>query len=616
MSDQMKHSTPKKRGPMGMGQGMAPIEKAKDFKGSMRKLAGYLGRYKLPIVGVLILAVASTIFSILGPNLLGDATDLIVQGIARVRTEGRIAIDFEAVRKVMRTLILLYLASAILGYSQSFIMTGIAQKVTYRLRRDISQKMNRMPLQYFDAHTHGEVLSRMTNDVDLVSQTLGQSLTQIVTSLSMVVGVLVMMLRISPLLTVVALVVIPISLGFILLIIKRSQIYFKQQQAYLGHINGHIEEMYGGYMVVQAFNKQEQAIATFNQLNETLYTSAWKAQFLSSLMMPIMNFVGNIGYVLICLLGGYMAVNGRLNIGDIQAFIQYMRNFTQPLSQIASISNTLQSTAAASERVFSFLEEQEEVEETRHPVKLEAPQGQVTFEQVRFGYRQDKPIIRHFNAVVAAGQKVAIVGPTGAGKTTIVKLLMRFYELESGQIKIDGIPITAMTRQDLRALFGMVLQDTWLYHATLLENIRYGNETASEESVKAAAKAAHIDHFIKGLPKGYETVLSEEGGNVSAGQKQLITIARAILKDPKILILDEATSSVDTRTEVLIQKAMQNLMKGRTSFIIAHRLSTIRDADLILVMKAGDIVEQGTHETLLEKGGFYAQLYNSQFEEA
>ena len=596
-----------------MGKGMGRVEKANDFTGSMIKLMQYLGRYKVAIIIVLILAVVSTAFSILGPDILGDATDLIIQGLAIGMQTGRITIDLDGIKAVMLKLLALYITSAVLTYVQSWIMTGISQKVTYRLRRDLSHKINRMPLKYFDQHPHGEVLSRMTNDVDLVSQTLGQSLTQIVTSISMVIGVFIMMLRISPLLTVVALVVIPIAVGFILLVIKKSQVYFKRQQEYLGHINGHIEEMYGGHIVVQAFNKEEDAIKTFNQYNEMLYASAWRSQFLSSLMMPIMNFVGNVGYVLICILGGYMAVNGRLNVGDIQAFIQYMRNFTQPLSQIASISNTLQSTAAASERVFEFLEEEEQVPEAVRVHELKAPRGEVIFDNVSFGYQQGKRIIQHFDAKIAAGQKVAIVGPTGAGKTTIVKLLMRFYELNEGRILIDGVPITEMTRKDLRSLFGMVLQDTWLYHATLLDNIRYGNEAASFEDVKKAAKAAHIDHFIRSLPEGYDTVLSEEGGNISAGQKQLITIARVILKDPKILILDEATSAIDTRTEVLIQKAMANLMRGRTSFIIAHRLSTIHDADLILVMKDGDIIEQGSHEVLLAKGGFYAELYNSQF---
>ena len=591
-----------------------PIEKANDFKGSMGKLMAYLGKYKTATMIVLVLAATSTVFSILGPDILGDATDLIVQGVAIGMQTGRIVIDFDGIRMVMIKLLGLYIASALLSYTQAWIMTGVSQKVTYRLRQDISLKINRMPLKFFDQHTHGEVLSRMTNDVDLVSQTLGQSLTQIVTSVSTVIGVLVMMLRISPLLTLVALFVIPVSFGFILLVIKRSQIFFKKQQEYLGHMNGHIEEMYGGYLVVQAFNKEEASIATFNGYNETLYASAWKAQFLSSMMMPIMSFVGNVGYVLICILGGYMAVNGRLNVGDIQAFIQYMRNFTQPLSQIASISNTLQSTAAASERVFAFLEEEEEMPEAKMPKKIEAPQGNVTFENVCFGYDPNKLIIHDFSAQIKAGQKVAIVGPTGAGKSTIVKLLMRFYELDSGCIKIDGIPITEMSRSSLRDLFGMVLQDTWLYRATMLDNIRYGNESATEEDVKKAAEAAHIDHFIRSLPEGYQTILSEEGGNISAGQKQLITIARAILKAPKLLILDEATSSIDTRTEVLIQKAMENLMHGRTSFIIAHRLSTIRDADLILVMKDGDIIEQGDHESLLAQGGFYAGLYNSQFE--
>lgn len=603
-------------GPMGMGGGIRPGEKARDFKGSMKKLIIYLGKYRGTIILVMLLAVLSTAFSIVGPNLLGNATNIIVNGLASSMQTGVLDIDLEAVGEVLVKLIILYITSAVLSYLQAWFMTGVSQKVTYRLRKDISEKMNRMPLGYFDTHSNGEVLSRMTNDVDLVSQTLGQSLTQMVTSITMIIGVLIMMLRINIILTAVALVVIPISMIFIVLVIKKSQKFFKAQQAYLGHLNGHIEEMYSGHLVIKAFNREAESIKIFNQYNETLYDSAWKSQFLSGMMMPIMGFVGNVGYVLVCILGGYLAVNNQIEIGDIQAFIQYMRSFTQPLSQMASISNTLQSTAAASERVFIFLDEEEEIKEAEPAAHIVGPKGNVSFENVSFGYRPDKIIIHHFTCKIKSGQKVAIVGPTGAGKTTIVKLLMRFYEIQSGSIKIDGVPIDKLPRAELRDLFGMVLQDTWLYHASIMDNIRYGSEGASDEAVVEAAKAAHVDHFIRTLPEGYQTLLNEEGSNVSQGQKQLLTIARVILKNPRLLILDEATSSVDTRTEVLIQKAMENLMKGRTSFIIAHRLSTIKDADIILVMKDGDIIEQGIHETLLAAGGFYAGLYNSQFEQA
>lgn len=603
-------------GPMRMGGGIRHGEKASDFKGSMKKLIAYLGKYRGTIILVIFLAVLSTGFSIVGPDLLGNATNIIVNGLMNSMRTGVLDIDLEAVSRELMKLVVLYVTSAVLSYLQSWLMVGVSQKVTYRLRKDISEKMNRMPLGYFDTHTNGEVLSRMTNDVDLVSQTLGQSLTQMVTSVTMIVGVLIMMLRINVVLTAVALVVIPISAIFIVLVVKRSQVYFKSQQAYLGHLNGHIEEMYGGHLVIKAFNREEESIKKFNEYNETLYDSAWKSQFLSGMMMPIMGFVGNVGYVLVCILGGYLAVNNQIEIGDIQAFIQYMRSFTQPLSQMASISNTLQSTAAASERVFIFLDEREEVKEADPAEHIANPKGAVSFKHVSFGYRADKIIIHDFTSEIQAGQKVAIVGPTGAGKTTIVKLLMRFYEIQLGKIMIDHVAIDKLPRAELRDLFGMVLQDTWLYHASIMDNIRYGSEGASDEAVIEAAKAAHVDHFIRTLPEGYHTLLNEEGSNVSQGQKQLLTIARAILKNPKILILDEATSSVDTRTEVLIQKAMENLMKGRTSFVIAHRLSTIRDADVILVMKDGDIIEQGSHETLLAKGGFYAGLYNSQFEKA
>ncbi len=597
----------------GMG-GHGTGEKAKDFKGTMKTLINYLKQYMTGIIVVMIFAIASTVFSIYGPTILGEATNVLVDGIMGAMKTGQLVIDYAKIRNILLFLLGLYLLSALFSYIQSWVMTGVSQKVTYKLRNDITQKINRMPLKYFDTHTHGEVLSRITNDVDIVSQTLGQSLTQIITSVTMVIGVLIMMIRISWLMTLAALFVIPVSLILVITVVKKSQKYFRSQQEYLGHINGHIEEMYGGHIVVKAFNGEEASLKQFNHYNEILYQSAWKSQFVSGIMMPMMSFIGNLGYVLVCILGGVLAVRNVVNIGDIQAFIQYMRSFTQPLSQIASISNTLQSTAAAAERVFAFLDEEEESKESEAPVNLEKVEGNVTFENAHFGYNADKIIINDFSAEVKSGMKVAIVGPTGAGKTTVVKLLMRFYDLQSGKIKIDGHDICDFTRSDLRDLFGMVLQDTWLYNGTIMENIRYGRQDATDQEVIEAAKAAHVHSFVKTLPDGYNMLLNEEATNVSQGQKQLLTIARAILSDPKILILDEATSSVDTRTEVLIQKAMQNLMEGRTSFIIAHRLSTIRDADLILVMKDGDIIEKGTHDELLKQGTFYAQLYNSQFE--
>ncbi len=596
------------------GHGAGAGEKAKDFKGTMKTLINYLKQYMTGIIVVMLFAIASTVFSIYGPTILGEATNVLVDGIMGAMKTGQLVIDYAKIRNILLFLLGLYLLSALFSYIQSWVMTGVSQKVTYKLRNDITQKINRMPLKYFDAHTHGEVLSRITNDVDIVSQTLGQSLTQIITSVTMVIGVLIMMIRISWLMTLAALFVIPVSLILVITVVKKSQKYFRSQQEYLGHINGHIEEMYGGHIVVKAFNGEEASLKQFNHYNEILYQSAWKSQFVSGIMMPMMSFIGNLGYVLVCILGGVLAVRNVVNIGDIQAFIQYMRSFTQPLSQIASISNTLQSTAAAAERVFAFLDEEEESKESEAPVILENVEGNVTFENVHFGYNADKIIINNFSAEVKSGMKVAIVGPTGAGKTTVVKLLMRFYDLQSGKIKIDGHDICDFTRSDLRDLFGMVLQDTWLYNDTIMENIRYGRQDATDQDVIEAAKAAHVHSFVKTLPDGYNMLLNEEATNISQGQKQLLTIARAILSDPKILILDEATSSVDTRTEVLIQKAMQNLMQGRTSFIIAHRLSTIRDADLILVMKDGDIIEKGTHDELLKQGTFYAQLYNSQFE--
>ncbi len=610
---------PQRKGSMGGHgpmRGMGPGEKAKDFKGTMQKLMSYLGQFKIGISIVAIFAIASTVFSIVGPKILGKATTKLFEGVMGYVKTGTMAIDYDFIGKIIGLLLVIYIISAVFAYIQSWIMSGVSQKVTYNLRKEISEKINRMPIKYFDTKTHGEVLSRITNDVDVVSQTLGQSLTQIITSIVTVLGVLVMMLSISPLMTLVAIIVIPLSLVVVMGVVKRSQKYFKAQQEYLGHLNGHIEEMYSGHIVVKAFNGEEDALETFNKYNETLYESSWKSQFLSGMMMPLMGFVGNLGYVIVCILGGFLAVKNAIEVGDIQAFIQYMRSFTQPMGQLANISNTLQSTAAAAERVFEFLDEDEEVAETKTPVSLENPQGAVSFENVHFGYTDTKTIINNFTADIKPGQTVAIVGPTGAGKTTIVKLLMRFYELNAGSIKVDGHDICDFTREDLRKLFGMVLQDTWLYNASIMDNIRYSRQDATEEEIIAAAKAAHVDEFVHTLPDGYNMILNEEASNVSQGQKQLLTIARAILRDPKILILDEATSSVDTRTEVLIQKAMENLMKGRTSFVIAHRLSTIRNADLILVMKDGDIIEQGTHEELIAKGNFYANLYNSQFEVA
>ncbi|MGV8027318.1 MAG: ABC transporter ATP-binding protein [Anaerolineaceae bacterium] len=615
---------PAKRGPLGggpMGGGpgggmMRGGEKARDFKGTMSTLIQYLAEYKTKIILVLLAASTSTIFSILSPKILGKATTKLYEGVVAQIAGTGTGIDFTYIGQIMLLLIGLYLLSALLSYTQGWIMTDIAMKLTYRFRREISEKINRMPLRYFDGTTHGEVLSRITNDVDTINQTLNQSMTQIITSVVTMIGVLVMMFSISWLLTVVTLIILPLSVVFISLIVKNSQKYFKQQQDYLGHVNGHVEEMYGSHVVMKAFNGEQRSVEKFDQSNNVLYKAAWKSQFLSGLMMPIMTFIGNLGYVVVCILGGYLAVRNAITVGDIQAFIQYVRSFTQPITQIANISNTLQQTAAAAERVFEFLNEAEESLETTKPVKLTTVQGSVEFKDVHFGYSPEKIIINDFCATVKPGQKIAIVGPTGAGKTTMVKLLMRFYDINSGSILVDGHNIKEFSRQDLRQMFGMVLQDAWLYNTTIMENIRYGRLDASDENVISAAKTAYVDHFIRTLPDGYNMVLDEEASNVSQGQKQLLTIARAILADPRILILDEATSSVDTRTEVLIQKAMDNLMKNRTSFIIAHRLSTIRNADLILVMNNGDIVEQGTHTELLARNGFYASMYNSQFETA
>ena len=608
---------PRRAGPMGHGGPMAMMkgEKPRDFKGTMAKLIRYLGSYKLAIMVVMVFAIASTVFSIVGPKILGKATTKLFEGVM-AKISGSGSIDFTYIGQVIIFVLGLYLLSTLFGYIQGWVMSGISMNITYRFRKDISQKINRMPLRYFDGTNHGEVLSRVTNDVDTVSQTLNQSLSQAITSVTTVLGVLVMMLSISWQMTLVALVILPLSFLIISLIIKKSQVYFKQQQDYLGHVNGLVEEMYGGHAVVKAFNGEEKSNTRFNGLNDILTDSAWKSQFLSGLMFPIMNFVGNLGYVAICILGGFLATRKLITIGDIQAFIQYVRSFTQPITQIANISNIFQQTAAAAERVFEFLAEPEEAPDMANPVKLARVEGQVEFKDVHFGYEPEKIIINDFCAFVKPGQKIAIVGPTGAGKTTMVKLLMRFYDVNSGAILVDGHDIRDFSRADLRKMFAMVLQDAWLYNGSIMENIRYGRTDASDEQVIQAAKAAHVDHFIRTLSDGYNMVLNEETSNVSQGQMQLITIARAILADPRILILDEATSSVDTHTEVLIQKAMGNLMKGRTSFIIAHRLSTIRDADLILVMNKGDIVEQGSHEELLARGGFYAELYNSQFENA
>ncbi len=593
--------------------GMGAGEKAKDFKGTIKKLMKYLSEYKIGLIFVLLFAIGSTIFNIAGPKILGKATTEIFTGLVG-KVSGSSGIDFEKIAHILIFLMCLYVTSAIFSFIQGYIMTGVSQKLTYRLRKEISEKINRMPMNYFDTRTHGEVLSRVTNDIDTLSQSLNQSATQIITSFTTIIGVLIMMLSISPLMTLVALLILPISLGLISTIVKRSQRHFKNQQEYLGHVNGQVEEVYGGHNIVKAFNKEADVIKEFDETNEILYQSAWKSQFFSGMMMPIMQFVGNLGYVAVAILGGYLAIKKTIEVGDIQSFIQYVRNFTQPITQVAQVANMLQSTAAASERVFEFLEEEEEDQFAQNPVSVEGLEGNVEFDHVHFGYNADKIIINDFSAKVKQGQKIAIVGPTGAGKTTMIKLLMRFYDVNSGAILIDGHNLKDFNRGELRQMFGMVLQDTWLFHGSIKENIRYGKLDATDEEVIEAAKAAHVHRFVQTLPNGYDMELNEEASNVSQGQKQLLTIARAILADPKILILDEATSSVDTRTEVRIQKAMDNLMRGRTSFIIAHRLSTIRDADLILVMKDGDIIEQGNHEELLKQNGFYAELYNSQFE--
>ncbi|MDK0566085.1 ABC transporter ATP-binding protein [Clostridium perfringens] len=605
-------------GPMGrMGGGPRAVEKAKDFKGTMKKLGVYLKPYSLSIAIVILFAIGSAAFSIVGPKILGKATTKIFEGLVqKISGVPDASIDFGYIGNIAMILVALYLVSSLFGIIQSFIMSGVAQKVSYNLRKQISEKMDTLPLNYFDTRTNGEVLSRITNDVDTVNQTLNQSLSQIITSVVTLIGVLIMMFSISWIMTLATFIILPVSMVLISLVVKKSQKYFKSQQEYLGHLNGQVEEVYGGHNIMKAFNREEASTKDFDELNNTLYKSAWKSQFLSGMMMPIMSFVGNLGYVLVSILGGWLTIKSVITVGDIQAFIQYVRSFNQPIAQMAQVANIMQSTAAAAERVFEFLDEEDEVKDPVNSVDPSEIRGEVEFEDVHFGYNPDKIIINDFSVDVKPGQKVAIVGPTGAGKTTIVKLLMRFYDINNGSIKIDGHDIRDFKRADLRNLFGMVLQDTWLFNGTIMENLRYGRLDATDAEVKEAAKAAHVDHFVKTLPDGYNMILNEEASNISQGQKQLLTIARAFLKDPKLLILDEATSSVDTRTELLIQKAMEKLMEGRTSFIIAHRLSTIRDADLILVMKDGDIVEQGNHEELLEKGGFYSSLYNSQFEQS
>ena len=608
------HSASRPRRRMGPGRGMVPGEKAKDLKGALGKILRYMGKYKIAVVFVMIIAACSTVFSVLGPKVLGKATTGLAEGLM-AKVAGTGGIDFSYIGKVLLFVLGLYLVSSVLSFMQGWIMTGITQKICYRMRKEITEKINRMPMKYFESRTYGEVLSRITNDVDTLGMGLNQSVTQIITSTATIIGVLVMMLSISPLMTLIALVVLPVSGLCVSLVVKKSQKHFITQQEYLGHINGQVEESYGGHLVIKAYNKEDEMIARFNRTNDVLYTSAWKSQFLSGIMMPIMQFVGNLGYAAVALSGGMLAIRGVITIGDIQAFIQYVKSFTQPIQQIAQVTNQVQSMAAAAERVFEFLEEEEEDQVVEHPADVTKVIGNVSFDHVIFGYNPNQLIVHDFSAQVAAGQKIAIVGPTGAGKTTMVKLLMRFYDVNSGSICIDGHDIREFNRRELRDAFGMVLQDTWLFKGSIMENIRYGRLDATDEEVVAAAKAAHADHFIWTLPGGYEMELNEDASNISQGQKQLLTIARAILADNRILILDEATSSVDTRTEELIQSAMDNLMKGRTSFVIAHRLSTIKNADIILVMKDGDIIEQGSHEELLEQGGFYADLYNSQFAE-
>ena len=611
-NQEVRHQQPRRRGPM--GHGMQPGEKPKDLKKSIKQLMQYIGKYKIGIFIVMICAACSTVFTVIGPKILGKATTALSEGLMD-KIKGTGSIDFTKIGTILLFVLGLYLCSALFSFIQGWIMTGVTQKVCYQLRKEISEKINRMPMKYFESRTYGEVLSRITNDVDTLGQGLNQSITTIITSVATLIGVLIMMLSISPLMTLIALIILPISMGLIGLVTKKSQKFFRAQQEYLGHINGQVEEVYGGHLVIKAFNREKDTIEEFEKTNKILYDSAWKSQFLSGMMHPIMMFVGNLGYACVALTGGLLAIKNVITIGDIQAFIQYVKNFTQPIQQIAQVINMVQSMSAASERVFEFLNEEEEVQIVENPADITTVTGEVTFDHVHFGYNPDQIIINDFSAKVKPGQKIAIVGPTGAGKTTMVKLLMRFYDVNSGAILLNDHNIKDFNRRELRDAFGMVLQDTWLFKGTIMENIRYGRLDATDEEVIAAAKAARAHHFIQTLPGGYQMELNEDASNVSQGQKQLLTIARAILADNKILILDEATSSVDTRTEIEIQKAMDNLMKGRTSFVIAHRLSTIRDADLILVMKDGDIIEQGNHEELLAANGFYANLYNSQFED-
>lgn len=608
----MSNTAGRGRGPMGRRRGMSG-EKAKDFKGAMLRLLKYMERYKFRLILMVIFAIGGTVFNIIGPKILGKATTELYSGLIS-KINGGSGIDFDKIIKILVGVMCLYVVSSVLSFIQGFIMTGISNDVTYNLRKDISKKINKIPMKYFESRTHGEILSRITNDVDTLQTGINQSVTQLITSATTLIGVLVMMLSINVWMTLAALLILPVSMFIISKVMKHSQKYFQDQQKYLGEVNGQVEEIYGGHTVVKAFNKEDDVINEFEKTNEKLYSSAWRSQFFSGIMMPIMQFVGNLGYVMVALLGGFMVIKNKIEVGDVQAFFQYIRNFTQPIQQIAQVTNMLQSSAAASERVFEFLDVEEEDQMAEDPVSVNQIEGNVSFEHISFGYDPSKIIVHDFNADVKAGQKVAIVGPTGAGKTTMIKLLMRFYDVNSGEICIDGHNVKDFNRMELREMFGMVLQDTWLFHGTIMENIRYGRLDATDEEVIAAAKAAHAHHFIMSQPGGYQMELNEETSNISQGQKQLLTIARAILADNKIMILDEATSSVDTRTEERIQKAMDNLMKGRTSFVIAHRLSTIRDADLILVMKDGDIIEQGTHESLLAKNGFYANLYNSQFE--
>ena len=596
------------------GNRPSTTDKAKDFKGTLKQLAHYLSPYKYHILTVVLFAILSAAFSIIGPKIMGNATTEIFNGLMD-KISGGSGIDFAKIGRILIFLLGLYAVSAFCTFIQNFLMSGVSQKIAYGLRKQISEKLNHLPMKYFDTKTHGEILSRVTNDVDTVSSNLDQCMTQMITSITTLIGVVIMMLTISPLMTLAVIIIIPIALIILAFIVSHSQKYFQRQQEYLGHVNGKVEEVYGGHNIVKAFNGEEDAREEFQKLNQTLYRSSWKSQFFSGLMHPLMNFIGNLGYVVVSIMGGYLVIQNQITVGDIQSFIQYVRNFMNPLSNVAQVVNLIQATIAAAERVFEFLGEEEEVPETEHPVSTENLSGNITFSHVKFGYNPDKTIIKDFNATVKQGQKVAIVGPTGAGKTTMVKLLMRFYDINSGSIQIDGHDIKEFKRQDLRRMFGMVLQDTWLFSGTIEDNVKYGKMDATFEAVENACREAHADHFIKTLPDSYHMVINEEGNNVSQGQKQLLTIARVILADPKILILDEATSSVDTRTEEYIQKAMDKLMENRTSFIIAHRLSTIRNADLILVMDHGDIVEQGNHEELLKKNGFYAKLYNSQFEE-